>query len=82
MEQSNAAHLDPKLKEAYERVMGTDTQSQMQVNSPRPQTQVVSSKRGGGLSSILIFVGLILFFLIYAFVWTKIFNLKIPFLPF
>ncbi len=81
--------MDPKLKEIYERVMSTPVRSadpqntlpQMSVKSPSPQTHVVSPKKRG-VSPILIVLTAIIFFLVYAFVWIKIFNLKIPFLPF
>ena len=84
-----AANLDPNLKEAYEKVMGTatpqptvSTAPQPSGNTARPQAQVVTAKNRGKLSPILIAVAVILFLIIYTLVWVKVFNLKIPFLPF
>ena len=53
------ADLDPKLKETYERVMGTVTPTasnmpQASTDTPKPQTQVVTAKKRGGLSLVLI----------------------------
>ncbi|MEK7502555.1 MAG: hypothetical protein AAB609_03440 [Patescibacteria group bacterium] len=83
------ANLDPNLRQAYERVMGTADPTTAAANTPRvsdnipkPQTQVVTAKNRGRLSPILIVVAVFLFFIIYAIIWTMIFKLKIPFLPF
>jgi len=38
MNPNNLSHLDPKLKEAYERVMGTTIPAQAQTPSPAPTT--------------------------------------------
>lgn len=99
-------NLDPQLKAAYDRVMGTSvpppapsrdapepvaaaqpTQSpQVVTSTPAPAdsgaTKVVAggSKRGR-ISPILVGVAIVLFFLIYTFVWTMVFKLKVPFLP-
>ena len=84
-----AANLDPNLKEAYEKVMGTatpqptvSTAPQPSGNTARPQAQVVTAKNRGKLSPILIAVAVILFLIIYTVIWTIVFKLKIPFLPF
>lgn len=47
-----------------------------------PQTQTMSVKKKGGMMMPILFgiVGLI-FIVIYSLFWTKIFNLKLPFLP-
>ncbi|OGH37725.1 MAG: hypothetical protein A3B44_00455 [Candidatus Levybacteria bacterium RIFCSPLOWO2_01_FULL_38_21] len=80
------ADLDPKLKETYERVMGTVTPTasnmpQASTDTPKPQTQVVTAKNRGRLSPILLAIVIVLFFIIYTFVWTIVFKLKLPFLP-
>lgn len=84
------ADLDPKQKEAYERVMGhtaapqptVSVAPQPSVSAAKPQTQVVTAKKKGGVSMILIVFAAVLFFIIYTVIWTMIFKLKIPFLPF
>ena len=55
------ANLDPKLKEAYERVMGTAGPTTAAANTPRvsdnmpkPQTQVVTAKNRGGFLRYLL----------------------------
>jgi len=82
------ANLDPNLKEAYDRVMGTagpttaaSNTPRVSDNMPKPQTQVVTAKKRGGLSPILIVMAVVLFFIIYIIIWAMIFKLKIPFLP-
>ena len=82
------ANLDPNLRQAYDRVMGTAT-PQPAVSSPaqtptdtsKPQTQVVTAKNRGRLSPVLIVVAVVLFFIIYTVIWTMVFKLKLPFLP-
>ncbi len=106
---NDVSKLDPKLKEAYDRVMGTtitppqppkpETHEQTRpepapqqtatVNPPPQQHDESSSgsivhkatgKKGGRISPLLIaFLGLI-FFVLYAAVWIKVFNFKFPFL--
>lgn len=115
----NVSQLDPKLKEAYDRVMGTvitppakATQaipsvptptiptsptpafpvnleptaptiavSHQAVSSPVSTTQVttVPHKKSGSRTIIFMLAGII-FFIVYALVWIKMFNLKFPFL--
>lgn len=83
-----AANLDPNLKEAYNRVMGT-TVPQPTVSNPaqtptadtsKAQTQIVTAKNRGKLSPIFIVIAVILFFIVYAIIWAIIFKLKLPFL--
>jgi len=81
------ADLDPNLRQAYERVMGTaapasPSTSQPSTDIPKEQTQVVTAKNRGGLSPVLLAIVILLFFVIYTLVWTMIFKLEIPFLPF
>ena len=81
-------NIDPNLKQAYERVMGTVT-PQPAVSSPaqtstdtsKSQTQVVTAKSRRRLSLILIVLAVVLFFIIYTIIWAMVFKLKIPFLP-
>lgn len=97
MNPKNLTQLDPKLREAYERVMGTSAPTQAQTSTtlitppnsapvvstptPEPQSQVVASKKREGISPILIAIAVILFFTVYSIIWIKVFNLKVPFLP-
>ncbi len=83
-----AANLDPNLRQAYDRVMGTATPQpatsnppQAQVDTSRSQNQVVTAKKRGGLSPILIGIVVVLFFVVYTIIWAMVFKLKIPFLP-
>lgn len=136
---NNLSGLDPKLKEAYERVMGTATPStppppqtpqqtpqtaqpsvvkptleqtaQAQPSSqpvtPTPasqpqtpeeptkdeasestvayqaftETNAGTAKKKSGISPIILIFGGIVFFIVYALVWIKLFNVKLPFLP-
>jgi hypothetical protein len=137
MDPQKLSQLDPKLREAYQRVMGTSipnppqappVQRQAPVPQPQPtpksvetpsmptppsqhieaiptqpqpipvqapsnfanftpppstpQAQTITMKKKSGIVMPIIFtiVGLI-FIVIYTFFWTKIFNLKLPFLP-
>ncbi len=80
--------LDPKLKESYERVMGTAgpttaaaNTSPVSDNVPKSQTQVVTAKNRTRLSPILIVLAIVLFFIIYTIIWAIVFKLKLPFLP-
>ncbi len=125
--------LDPKLKEAYERVMGTpmsqpqateassstsqSTPEQPAPSSPQPaaaepppsapaatikdakpqvheehaianQTGGISGgfiaggqKSGPKISSKILFLAAIAFFLVYALFWVRFFNLQRPFFP-
>ncbi len=89
MNPKTAQNLDPKLKEAYERVMGTAGPTTAAANIPhvsndvsKPQAQVVTAKKRGGFSPILLVLAIVLFFIIYTIIWAVVFKLKIPFLPF
>jgi len=104
----NISQLDPKLKEAYDRVMGTvvtpptaapvehvnttpiahsepapiaTAVSHQAVQSPvsTTQTATVPHKKSGSKAFIFLLAG-IAFFIVYALVWIKMFNLKFPFL--
>jgi len=122
----NISQLDPKLKEAYDRVMGTVVTppakaAQAMPSTPPPSTptlpaapiehvntapvtrsepapiatsvshQAVQSpvstasvstvphKKSGSKAFIFLLAG-ITFFIVYALVWIKMFNLKFPFL--
>ncbi|OGH14403.1 MAG: hypothetical protein A3H50_01265 [Candidatus Levybacteria bacterium RIFCSPLOWO2_02_FULL_37_10] len=84
-----AANLDPNLRQAYDRVMGTVTPqpaasspAQVPTDTPKSQTQVVTAKKRGGFSPVLLVVAIFLFFVIYTVIWVMVFKLKIPFLPF
>ncbi|MBI2031936.1 MAG: hypothetical protein HYT08_04960 [Candidatus Levybacteria bacterium] len=92
MNPKNLTQLDPKLKEAYERVMGTSVPPPAPAATPAPihqepqsapqtSNQVVVNKKRGGLSPVLIAIAIILFFTIYTIVWVMVFGLKVPFLP-
>lgn len=83
------ANLDPNLKEAYNRVMGTaipqptvSNPAQTSADTAKSQTQIVTAKNRGKLSPILIVLAVVLFLIIYTIVWAMIFKIKIPFLPF
>jgi len=123
----NISQLDPKLKEAYDRVMGTvvtppakaaqampatpfsptltpptaapvehvnttpiarsepapiaTAVSYQAVQSPVSTTQTATAphKKSGSKAFIFLLAG-IAFFIVYALVWIKMFNLKFPFL--
>lgn len=111
--------IDPKLKEAYDRVMSTTIPSPTQpplsqVPTPQPSAQIaqpmptpvsanpvpVSQSQTKApimfnagstkpathsrvkILPILFVLGGIIFFVAYAVFWTKVFGLKVPFLPF
>lgn len=97
----NTPQLDPKLKEAYDRVMGTTVnpsshqqappqpqapapqappQPQQSVQSPSSSVQKAVSEKKGGAKTLIIFLVIIVFFIIYGLVWIKMFDLKVPFL--
>jgi hypothetical protein len=95
--EAKTQNLDPQLKAAYERVMGTTVSPQASAQAAAPAAQIVtpaSSKnngdakvvaggaKSGGLSPILIGIAAILFFAIYTIVWLKVFKITVPFLPF
>ncbi len=111
MDQKKANQLDPKLKEVYERVMGTTVaqqpttpppaQAPSQTTQTEPPPHVVhvaaapthtvvsagsvtkkenSEKKSPVSIPILILAGIV-FLLVYALVWVKVFNFKLPFLP-
>ncbi|MEM4271329.1 MAG: hypothetical protein QXO70_04530 [Candidatus Pacearchaeota archaeon] len=92
MNPSNVSQLDPKLREAYERVMGTSiphsspasttvSTHNETTSAPQNQNQVVIGKKKEGPSPILIAIALLLFFIIYTLIWIMVFGVKIPFLP-
>ncbi len=120
--------MDPKLKEAYDRVMATPVPPPLTTPKPaNPQPTVVSptavasqepmqattpiasttlsatpantptqskqtvgfavampkhSSSGLKMLPVLIGIGGVIFFIVYAVFWIKFFNVKIPFLPF
>ena len=105
---NDLSKLDPKLKEAYDRVMGTSitppqapkpesheqtkpepapAPQQTATVNPPPQHSETSNatvahkatKKRGISPLILAFLGLV-FFVIYAAVWIKVLNFKVPFL--
>lgn len=121
MDLSKLNQLDPKLKETYERVMGTSARPtpvapqptiqnqtiQSQPTQPQPMPQPVQQARPQPIAQpqpvqaqpiqkqqeqtlkkkikilpVFIILGGIIFLLGYVLFWTKIFNLKLPFLPF
>jgi hypothetical protein len=97
--------LDPKLKEAYDRVMGTvitpkDTTGATQSVPQQPTTTqsgpttlhqsaqatpptLIPQEKNGfvrkkkGISPLIIFLGVVAFLAVYAFVWIKIFNVQL-----
>ena len=98
--------LDPKLQEAYERVMKTTVAppppAAASKSDGKPETVVVGTpsasskgssfsvykaggvlkaKKGGGIPTFLLVILGIIFFVVYAFIWIKVLNLKVPFLP-
>lgn len=113
----NVSQLDPKLKEAYDRVMGTvvtpptkaaqvmpSMSTSAMPTAPAPaipvnsepitpmaaanpqavsspvstaQSSAISHKKSGSWTIIFMFAGII-FFVVYALVWIKMFNLKFP----
>ena len=136
MDPKNPADLDPKLKEIYERVMGTNVASSQAISqkpaipttpqqsaiektpqpqapqapaqttstpiaSPqsiqektstgkvflehqsfKPQPQKTEEKKQQNMLPMLLFVGGIVFFAVYAFFWLKFFNVNLISLPF
>lgn len=105
MDSKKLSELDPKLKEIYDRVMGTSvkpapqsptpsakplisnpTNQEAAVSSsnftpPPPNTIPVSPAFSPKISPLVWILGVVAFIVIYALVWVKIFNLKLPFLP-
>lgn len=49
--------------------------------APMPQAQTMTVKKKNSMMPILIGVAALIFVVIYALFWTKIFNFKLPFLP-
>jgi hypothetical protein len=118
--QDPATQLNPKLREAYERVMGTvvapnpttpstpmpqaastpslsavpplkeevhipmssPTSQVFSATAPKTYTSpsVVAPKKKSGVSPLIIAIGAVAFFIIYAVFWIKIFNISLPFL--
>lgn len=72
------ANLDPKLKEAYERVMGTPVNA---TDGANKSSQVVSFRKKARSLSILLPLIAVLFFIIYTLIWIKVLHLKVPFIP-
>lgn len=132
MDPQSANNLDPKLKETYDKVMGTTTAPaagaapgtpapqpvappagtpppqdaaapaqnaapsipqtpyqadnlsfqaaiQTPANNQTPLGAVVPPQQPSSLLRILYIVGGVIFFVVYTFVWVKIFNLPLPF---
>jgi len=83
MDPQKLSQLDPKLRAAYERVMGTPVatsqapQLQSQPIAPPPQP-VAAGKKNGIMPVLFVLVGIV-FIVIYTLFWTKIFNVKLPF---
>lgn len=48
---------------------------------PMPQTQTMAVKKKSGITPVLFGIVGLIFLVIYTLFWTKIFNLKLPFLP-
>lgn len=121
MDLSKLNQLDPKLKETYERVMGTSARPTTVAPQPTIQNQTIQSqpiqpqpipqpleparpqpiaqsqpvkiqpiqkpqtqnlKKKNKMLPIFLALGGIIFLIVYAFFWIRIFNLKLPFLPF
>ncbi|OGH21537.1 MAG: hypothetical protein A2958_02295 [Candidatus Levybacteria bacterium RIFCSPLOWO2_01_FULL_38_13] len=83
MNPKTAQNLDPRLKETYEKVMGTTVsplQSSPLETSSQASQKIVAVKKIGA-SPVLIAVSAVLFLLVYALVWIILFGLKLPFLP-
>lgn len=96
------SQLDPKLQEAYNRVMGTaiNPQAAQPTQTQAPQTAAPASvnnqafrnpvltaqkaegktKRKSKLSPTLIVLVFVVFFLVYAAIWIRMFNLRVPYL--
>lgn len=118
MDKKGLGGMDPRLRQAYERVMGTNV-AHIQAQSKTPQAQPVptvpsphqaaepaapqatispqdkvisynalkekaktAAGKGKGLPVPLLIVLAITFLLLYTVVWSKIFGIKLPFLPF
>ena len=119
------SQLDPKLKEAYDRVMGTvvtppanaaqaipttpppaapltpslfpmpsttatpvkpspistiPDYQKAQSPTSAPMQAITAAKKKSGSKALIIMLAVIIFLIIYAIVWIKMFNLKVPFL--
>jgi len=95
MDPQKLAQLDPKIREQYERVMGTaipqasaqPAQPLGTTTPPQPQTNFAAppvmpmKKKGSSIMPVLFAIVGIIFLIIYTLFWTKIFNVKLPFLP-
>jgi len=133
MDPQKLSSLDPKLREAYQRVMGTTIPEPQaaplsQASAPIPQPEFVPAspttiptqqasnfvqmnseipaaaptaalapnftvppvsqvpimpikKKGSSIMPVLFVIVGLVFIVIYTLFWTKIFNLKLPFLP-
>ena len=117
MDPNALSNLDPKLRETYERVMGSPTpttpassatpvpteqaapikpstplmETQNNIEKPEavtiteslPQTPamipIVNQSKHSGLIKVFYVLGIVLFFTVYIFFWTTIFNVKLPF---
>lgn len=57
------------------------------VSEPSPTVNVTNSqvfsskKKAGHISPVVMIMGIAVFFVVYALVWVKIFNARLPFLP-
>ena len=57
------------------------------VSEPPPTLNVTNSqvfsskKKAGHISPVVMIMGIAVFFVVYALVWVKIFNARLPFLP-
>ncbi|MFH1186926.1 MAG: hypothetical protein V1697_01995 [Candidatus Levyibacteriota bacterium] len=91
----NNPQLDPKLKAAYDRVMGTTVNpaqqhqaaAPQQPSNPTPQASAPTSSLQKSIApkksrpkALLIFLAIIVFFAIYGIVWVIMFDLKVPLL--
>jgi hypothetical protein len=64
--------------------MNSEVSATPTLNSPNfsaPAPQAVTLKKKNGMMPILFGIVGLVFIVIYTFFWTKIFNLKLPFLP-
>lgn len=78
MDPKGVSGLDPKLRQAYERVMGTPVSATDGANN---SSQVVSFRKKARSLPILFPLAAVLFFIIYTLIWVKVLNLKVPFIP-
>ena len=61
----------------------THTDTQKHDDKAHPQAfNAAAKKKGNPFMVILLFIGGLVFVALYAVIWVKIFNIKVPFLPF